>query len=108
MYSWVTLKDIVAWTGATTSGPLRVDARVPSVSTDSRSLSPGGLFVPIRGETFDGHDFLPRAAERGAVAVLSDRPISLPVPVLLVSDTLRALAEVAENLRNHFEGKVIA
>ena len=44
------------------------------VSTDSRGVRPGELFVALRGERFDGHDFVATARERGAVAVMVDQP----------------------------------
>ena len=46
------------------------DPRFESVSTDSRTLEPGALFVAVRGERFDGHDYLAAARERGAVAAM--------------------------------------
>jgi UDP-N-acetylmuramoyl-tripeptide--D-alanyl-D-alanine ligase len=58
------------------------------VSTDSRTLAPGELFVALRGEHFDGHDFLPKLAEMGVGAVIAEklppgwtlRPSSCPTP----------------------------
>ncbi|MEI3478139.1 MAG: Mur ligase domain-containing protein [Bilophila sp.] len=64
------------------------------MSTDSRDVTPGSLFVCIPGETFDGHDFAGKAAEAGAAALLASRnPFdgTLPVPVVLVEDTVKAL-----------------
>ncbi|MFB6264712.1 MAG: Mur ligase domain-containing protein, partial [Bradymonadaceae bacterium] len=50
--------------------------RAPTgVSHDSRALEPGELFVAIRGENFDGHDFVPEAAEAGARAAIVDRAV---------------------------------
>ena len=71
---------------------------VEGVSTDSRDVRPGSLFVCIPGETFDGHDFAAKAAEAGAAALLASRnPFdgTPPVPVILVEDTVKALGRLA-------------
>ncbi len=71
---------------------------VEGVSTDSRDVTPGSLFVCIPGETFDGHDFAGKAAEAGAAALLASRnPFdgTPPVPVILVEDTVKALGRLA-------------
>jgi len=82
---------------------------VIGISTDSRSLNPGELFVPLRGEKFDGHDFLGLAVRQGAAACLSEDVIAgFPVPVIHVQDTLRALGDLAGALRRDFSGPVIA
>ncbi|MEV7970874.1 UDP-N-acetylmuramoyl-tripeptide--D-alanyl-D-alanine ligase [Sphaerisporangium sp. NPDC088356] len=63
------------------------------VLIDSRAAEPGSLFVAIRGERADGHDFAAQACEAGAVAVLASRPVE--APSLIVGDVLTALAELA-------------
>ncbi|GAA3011709.1 UDP-N-acetylmuramoyl-tripeptide--D-alanyl-D-alanine ligase [Streptosporangium longisporum] len=63
------------------------------VVIDSRAVEPGALFVAIRGERADGHDFAARAVEAGAVAVLADRPVD--APAVVVGDTVEALASLA-------------
>ncbi len=79
-----------------------------SVSTDSRTLSPGALFVALRGERFDGHDYAVQAAERGAAAVLVERPVPVSVPKLVVPDALRALGLGAGFWRSRFDIPLIA
>jgi UDP-N-acetylmuramoyl-tripeptide--D-alanyl-D-alanine ligase len=79
-----------------------------SVSTDSRTLAPGALFVALRGERFDGHDYAAQAAERGAAAVLVEQPVSVPVPQLVVPDALRALGLGAGFWRSRFDIPLIA
>ncbi len=63
-----------------------------ALCTDSRTLEAGVCFVPLVGERFDGHDFLPKAAAAGAACVLcaSNRPVPADLPVLVVNDTLLA------------------
>ena len=79
-------------------------ATFAGVTTDSRSLSRGDLFVALRGERFDGHAFLKAAASAGAAAAMVDRRYSgpLPLPVVVVQDTRRALGDLAHHWRARF------
>ena len=71
-----------------------------TISTDTRTLRPGDVFVALRGERFDGHDFIARAVERGCGAVVAERdPGDCPVPVHRVRDTLKALGDLALHRR---------
>lgn len=81
------------------------------VSTDSRTLTAGQLFVALRGERHDGHDFVRHAAERGAGGVMVSGPIArLPdgVCVIQVADTLRALGAMAESRLRSLSPLVVA
>lgn len=85
----------VSWSGS--------DVHVTGFSTDSRIIKPGEVFVALRGERFDGHDFIAQAASRGAVAAVVERP-SHDLTCVIVSDALLAYAHIAahhlENLRS--------
>lgn len=78
------------------------------ISTDSRSLPAGALFVALRGERFDGHEFANAAAARGAGGLLVERPLPIGVPQVVVSDTLRALTACARAHRRRFRNPVVA
>jgi len=85
------------------------------VSTDSRHIAKGNLFVALVGEHFDGHDFLERAVAAGAAGVVIQRDRqgkadSLPadVTVLCVEDTLKALGDIAHDWRMKFKVPVVA
>lgn len=85
------------------------DAHFVGLSTDSRKIDQGNLFLALRGETFDAHDFLEMVASSGAVAVIAERvPASFSIPALIVPDTKRALAEIATYWRQQFTLPVIA
>ena len=71
-------------------------------------MTKGSLFVAIKGERFDGHDFIPKAFELGAAAVISHKNISGEGPVLLVKDTRRALLELGGWYRRRFPVKVVS
>ncbi len=74
---------------------------VADVHHDSRAVSPGSLFVAIRGARADGHDYLEAAVAAGAAAVCVEREGSLRVPQLVVADTRRALAPLAAEVHGH-------
>ncbi|HUF36477.1 MAG TPA: UDP-N-acetylmuramoyl-tripeptide--D-alanyl-D-alanine ligase [Gemmatimonadales bacterium] len=80
------------------------------MSTDTRALVPGALFVALAGERFDGHDYLEAAARGGAVAAVV-RQGTAPVPgltLLPVDDTLRAFGRMARARRRRIAGPVVA
>ncbi|MFO1323000.1 MAG: UDP-N-acetylmuramoyl-tripeptide--D-alanyl-D-alanine ligase [Burkholderiales bacterium] len=83
---------------------LGANVRFLRVTTDSRALRDGDLFVALKGERFDGHDFVPAALAHGAVAALVDdaRAPSLPGPLVAVADPLAALGALAANWRARF------
>jgi UDP-N-acetylmuramoyl-tripeptide--D-alanyl-D-alanine ligase len=86
------------------------DARFDGVSTDTRTVAKGQLFVAIRGERFDGHDFLAAAKQRGAAAALVDErhAPNAPLPLLVADDTRRALGRLGRHWRLRFAPTVIA
>jgi UDP-N-acetylmuramoyl-tripeptide--D-alanyl-D-alanine ligase len=74
--------------------------RVVRVHSDTRTLQPGDLFVALKGERFDAHDFLPQARAAGAAAVLAERGVAASgLPGLEVADSLRALQVLAQGWR---------
>jgi UDP-N-acetylmuramoyl-tripeptide--D-alanyl-D-alanine ligase len=84
------------------------DAAFEGVSTDSRSAPAGALFVALRGETFDAHDFLDQVAARKVAAVVVEQlPDNFPLPALVVPDTLAALGRIGNAWRSQFGIPVI-
>lgn len=84
------------------------DAYFSGVSTDTRTIKPGDLFVALVGMRFDAHDFLKEAKEKGASAALVDRFIKVDMPQLKVANTHQSLGELAAVNRGFFHGPVIA
>lgn len=79
------------------------------ISTDSRTAGPGDLFVALKGEHFDAHDFLSEVAARGVAAVMVRQlPEGYMLPALLVDDTLRALGALARDWRRGFSRPLVA
>ncbi|MDO5548201.1 MAG: UDP-N-acetylmuramoyl-tripeptide--D-alanyl-D-alanine ligase [Eubacteriales bacterium] len=80
---------------------------ITGISTDSRSIPEGALFLALCGERFDGHKFIGKAIENGAAAVVSSEEIDVPVPVIRVEDTGRALLALAGGYRSLFHMPVV-
>lgn len=104
-----------------TGGVLRMgsaDAMVERVATDSRTIRAGDLFVPLKGERFDGHAFIEDAVQRGAMGFLcsdwsqrktkGQRELEFAGVVVEVADTLRAYLDMAAHMRRRIGAKVVA
>jgi UDP-N-acetylmuramoyl-L-alanyl-D-glutamate--2,6-diaminopimelate ligase len=80
--------------------PAEVLGRAPvdvlDLAYDARTVAPGSLFFCVPGERADGHDFAPEAVGRGAVALVVERPLELPVPQVVVPDARAAMAPAAD------------
>ncbi|MBI2384211.1 MAG: UDP-N-acetylmuramoyl-tripeptide--D-alanyl-D-alanine ligase [Gammaproteobacteria bacterium] len=90
------------------AAPLRgADAAFARVATDTRALAAGDLFVALKGERFDGHEFVRRAGELGAAGALVSAPVDCGLPQVVVPDTLRALQDYAASWRGDFSIPVV-
>ncbi|MFZ0219811.1 MAG: UDP-N-acetylmuramoyl-tripeptide--D-alanyl-D-alanine ligase [Candidatus Aquirickettsiella sp.] len=78
------------------------------LSLDSRSIQAHELFIAIRGEKFDGHDFIELAKQRGAAAAVVERVIETDLPLIQVSDARKALGKLAKQHRSRFSIPIIA
>jgi UDP-N-acetylmuramoyl-tripeptide--D-alanyl-D-alanine ligase len=105
--SW-TLGELADFCGGRLRGARAL--AIESVSTDTRAIGPGALFVAVRGESFDGHDYAGEALARGAAALLVSRESAAPAnaPSIVVGDTVAALGELARGHRARFAGPVVA
>ena len=84
------------------------DVMFRGVSTDSRRLQAGNLFVALQGPNFDGHEYLDVAREQGAAAAAVSRTVDSGLPLLEVQDTRLALGRLAGHWRSQFDLSVIA
>jgi UDP-N-acetylmuramoyl-tripeptide--D-alanyl-D-alanine ligase len=100
-----TLRDAAQLVGGRLVGD---DRPYGCVSTDSRTLKPGALFVALRGPNFDGSAFVQAAAAQGAIGALVERETPAPLPQIVVADTLRALQELARGWRAGFTLPIVA
>lgn len=89
-----------------------LNAVAVGISTDSRSIKPGEVFVALRGENFDGHKFVATAVEKGAIAIVKESGVKLQIteniPQLSVNSTLEAYQKIATWWRDRFTIPVIA
>jgi UDP-N-acetylmuramoyl-tripeptide--D-alanyl-D-alanine ligase len=111
-HAWWTLRRAASSLGALLrTGPRHDDRALAGVSTDTRHLPQGALFVALRGERYDAHDLLHAARDAGAAAVVvedAERAVGLGIPVLVVSDTREALGALARGWRRAWGGTVVA
>lgn len=84
------------------------DVVAQGVSTDTRSMTPGALFVALKGQNFDGHAFVAQAREKGASAALLEQTIEDSLPQVEVADARTALGQLATYWRQRFEHPVVA
>jgi UDP-N-acetylmuramoyl-tripeptide--D-alanyl-D-alanine ligase len=98
------LADIARLTGGRLHG---TDVAIDAVSTDTRTLAAGMLFVALKGERHDAHEFAATAREQGAAALLVERVVDVDLPQVVVADTLIALGELARSVRARSSARVI-
>jgi UDP-N-acetylmuramoyl-tripeptide--D-alanyl-D-alanine ligase len=98
------LSEVALWSKGIMHG---ADVALRGVSTDTRALTPGSLFVALKGERFDAHDFLAAAKNSGAAAALVARPIAIDLPQVVVADTELALGDLASAVRAQRRARVI-
>lgn len=98
------LSEIAAVVGGVLAGD---DRPVDAVAIDSREVAPGDLFVALRGDRVDGHDYLPQAFEAGAAGAIVDGPLEGHPSLVVVRDTARALLDLATDEREAMRARVV-
>jgi UDP-N-acetylmuramoyl-tripeptide--D-alanyl-D-alanine ligase len=82
------------------------------IVTDTRAIAPGEIFVALRGENFDGHDFVENAIEKGAIALITEKPVSVnlakQIPQFQVKNTLEAYQKIASWWRDRFQIPIVS
>lgn len=97
----IALAELASWCGGAVHPPAAESLMIAGVSTDSRTIKPGELYVAIRGLNMDGHRFIRHAAVSGAVAAVVEKNGYHPddFPVIVVNNTLDALGRMAHGYR---------
>ena len=105
----MTLANIAAACGGTYHGNEEdQNKEVLSITTDSRKAEPGCLFIAIRGERVDGHDFVDSVFEKDALCVLSEQELpEAKGNYILTESTLQAIKDIAEFYRQQLSAKVV-
>ncbi|TAK73022.1 MAG: UDP-N-acetylmuramoyl-tripeptide--D-alanyl-D-alanine ligase [Gammaproteobacteria bacterium] len=101
----MTLAQAASLLGAS---PLAADNNFCGLSIDSRTLQPGNLFIAIKGDRVDGHDFIAEAQQKGAAAALVSRVVDSPLPQIQVKDTTKALGQLGAAWRKQFTLPIVA
>lgn len=101
----MTLAELANVLGGTLCG---VNRAFDKVNIDTRTIDHGDLFFALKGESFDGHDFVEMAVQNGAAAVVVQHEVDAAIPSIVVENTLVALQKLAANWRTHFNIPVIA
>lgn len=103
-----TINEIAQAVGGRITGDS--NARVGGVSTDTRTIQRGDLYIAIKGENFDGNDFIAQAAKNGAAAAISDRAQAADcgIPIILAEDSRTAQLKLARHYRDRFSAKLCA
>ena len=84
-----------------------VDAVIRDLSTDTRTLKTGDTYLAIKGEHFDGHDFVEKAVASGAASLVVSSPVNAQIPSIMVRDTILSLGNIAKLYRNRLTAKII-
>ncbi|HEY9908785.1 MAG TPA: UDP-N-acetylmuramoyl-tripeptide--D-alanyl-D-alanine ligase, partial [Thermosynechococcaceae cyanobacterium] len=103
-----TLAQLTDLLSATPHNLANPHAPFHGITTDTRSLKPGQIYLALRGENFDGHQFVAAAIAQGAVAAIVDTPVGSDLPLLQVAHTLQSYQAIAHWWRNQFTIPVIA
>ncbi len=103
--SW-TLNQLALWCGAEPA-PEYEAVTVTNVTIDSRKVGEGSLFIALRGEKVDGHDYAAAAEKAGAAAVLVERPVDVKIPQLVVENVRHAFGALAAGYRRSLETRVV-
>ncbi|MBB6115618.1 UDP-N-acetylmuramoyl-tripeptide--D-alanyl-D-alanine ligase [Rahnella inusitata] len=83
------------------------DTQIDSVTTDTRQVTPGGLFIALKGEKYDAHDFAEEAVKAGSGALLVSKRLPVDVPQLVVADTRIALGQLGGWVRQQAPARVV-
>lgn len=105
----MSLSQIAKACGGTLSGDKNAkNLPIDSITTDSRQVKKGCLFIPLKGETFDGHDFIEKSYQNGAICCLSETLLSqVQYPYIKVDSCYQAIKDIAEYYRSLFTIPII-
>ena len=106
MFSLVQLSEILN-TNPVYTAEFDLNTPVLGITTDTRTISPGEIFIALSGENFDGHNFVNTAVANGAIAVIVSRQLNVNLPQFIVENTLEAYQQIARWWRDRFEIPVI-
>ncbi len=98
------LSQIANWSSGRLVGD---DAEIDNISLDSRQINKGTLFVAVKGDRFDAHDFVGQVAENGARALVCEKQVETDLPVIYVESTRKALLDIAREYRRSLKNLTV-
>lgn len=105
----VKIEEILKWSGGLLAGRCKKSVGINGVSIDSRTVKKGQLFLALKGQNFDGHNFVNEAFKKGAAAAVVNRNFDVRGNgcFILTQDTMKALGDIAKGYRSKFKVKVV-
>ncbi|XKM13072.1 UDP-N-acetylmuramoyl-tripeptide--D-alanyl-D-alanine ligase [Orbaceae bacterium ac157xtp] len=104
----ITIEELVKIVNGTPVGINDLSKKIDSITIDSRKIEANSLFIAIKGEHFDGHEFVKQALNSGAIVTLVEQKIDTQLPHIIVKNTHQALGQIATSLRMKSKAKVVA
>ena len=103
LHEYITVNDILECTGGKPQGihDFNMSVHADAIFSDTRAAVKGGVFIAVKGENFDGHDFAAKAVKDGAVFAITEHAV-LNTPCIVVKDTRKALLDIARSFRSRF------
>lgn len=103
------ISSTLTWIATQVQGRLEgEDCTIEAVSTDTRTLTEGALYLALKGANFNGHAFVEQAKQAGAIAVIASEPVKTDLPVIYVEDTKVALGQLGAAVKREVNPKTIA
>ena len=99
------LSKIVEITNSELNGE---DLSFNKISTDTRTLKKGDLFLALKGENFDGHDFIEKAIAKGANSIVSEKELNYEISYIKTKNNHIFLKKLAKQIRKNFKGTIFA
>lgn len=104
------IRTTLLWIAEKVNGKLqgKADIEATAISTDTRTIEEGAVYLALKGPNFNGHDFVSHAQKAGAIAVIASEPVTTSLPVIMVEDTKEALGMLGAAVKAEVAPKTIA
>ena len=102
------INDILKASGGERFGKINLDEKYNEIKINSKDVLSGDIFICIKGDKFDGHDFIDEAIENGAILVITSKKIDYNIPYILTDDTIKTMGLIASYTIDKYKPKVIA
>jgi UDP-N-acetylmuramoyl-tripeptide--D-alanyl-D-alanine ligase len=104
----ITVNQLAGMLGVTLDGRKYSEKNLNCLVIDSRKVKPGDAFIALKGPSFDGHDFIADAVEKGAIAVIAEHSMDVEAELIIVEDTKKAIRMIAKAILKKVNPLVVA